>query len=307
LSLGWRGGLAPAPFVVGVGRSGTTLLRLMLDAHPELTIPPETHFVADLIALCGPDGAPAGEVGDLLVEHRQWGDFGLDSAALRERLAEGGATVSGASALRAFYGLYAEDQGKPRWGDKTPGHLTEMRSIAGTLPEARFVHLIRDGRDVLASRRRLLAAAGRPQVDAAQVAAGWRRRIDRGRRQGRRLDHYLEIRFEDLVAEPRATLIRVCELIDLAFDDAMLHHHERASRRLGEMDRDIDAGDGMRARSAAERAGQHARAAEPPRPELAGAWRETLSDADRRAFEREAGALLTELGYPVESNNPARA
>ena len=109
---------APAPFVVGVGRSGTTLLRLMLDAHPELAIPPETHFAPGLIERAH-EGAGADALVDEIVGTRAWADFGIQAERLRERvtaLGEGGA----ATVLRAFYGLCAEREGKPRWGDKTP-------------------------------------------------------------------------------------------------------------------------------------------------------------------------------------------
>src|SRR5687767_7251824 len=153
----WRrpraGGRQPAPFVVGVSRSGTTLLRLMLDAHPQLTIPPETHFVPELIRAAGRRRASAEGLAEIIVSQRQWGDFGVDEAELRLRL-EALDRVEPAGALRAFYGLYAEKQGKPRWGDKTPIYVEHMRGIAKALPEARFVHLIRDGRDVALSRIR---------------------------------------------------------------------------------------------------------------------------------------------------------
>ena len=78
--------LTPAPFVVGVGRSGTTMLRLMLDAHPELTIPPETHFVPDLIGMFEEGGATPDGVYTRLAEDRRWEDFHLDADALHQRL-----------------------------------------------------------------------------------------------------------------------------------------------------------------------------------------------------------------------------
>ena len=80
----------PAPFVVGVGRSGTTLLRLMLDSHPELAIPPETHFINPLIQASGrlrfnPNAATRTIVDD---ERRRWNDFGLDEEDLLARFQE---------------------------------------------------------------------------------------------------------------------------------------------------------------------------------------------------------------------------
>ena len=112
------------PIVVGVPRSGTTLLRLILDAHPELAIPPETGF---LPALAGP-GAPgdARTFLELLVgyppEAPGWADFGLDEGRLLEEVGRL-RPFSVADAVRCFYRAYAARHGKDRWGDKTPGYL----------------------------------------------------------------------------------------------------------------------------------------------------------------------------------------
>ena len=125
---------APAPFIVGVPRSGTTLLRLMLDAHPALAIPTETHFGPELIAACRGGGLDRDGVVELIAGHNRWQTFELDRSSIRDRLAAG-RSIEGGEALRAFYDAYAEAQGKPRWGDKTPGYLREMRLIQKALPE----------------------------------------------------------------------------------------------------------------------------------------------------------------------------
>ena len=143
-------GRPPAPFVVGATRSGSTLLRLMLDAHPEVAIPSETHFVPDVIKACRRGGAGADEVADLIIGHHRWGDFHLDPDELRRRL-RALPRVRPGDAVRTVFELYAEGKGKSRWGDKTPGYARHMPSIERALPEARFVHLIRDGRDVALS------------------------------------------------------------------------------------------------------------------------------------------------------------
>jgi hypothetical protein len=285
----------PAPFVVGVGRSGTTLLRMMLDAHPDLAIGPETHFVPDLIrASRGRRGSPERAL-RAIVESRRWGDFDLDAGELEARL-RGLDPFGPAGALRAFYALYAESQGKPRWGDKTPVYVTKMREIAATLPEARFVHLIRDGRDVALSRaRRAMRGAARPEAAARK----WRDRIREARRQAGRVPHYLEVRYEDLVTDTEPTLRRVAEFVELPWDEAMLAYHERAPERLREVARDLPPEEGKQHRPAEERMAAHALTAEPPSRERIGAWREQMSEADRSAFEHVAGDLLAELGYPV--------
>jgi len=286
----------PAPFVVGVGRSGTTLLRMMLDAHPELAIPPETHFVPGLIERAH-EGAGVDALVDEIVGARAWADFGIRAERLRERVTgqEGG----GAAVLRAFYGLCAEREGKGRWGDKTPIYVRSMRPIGGELPEARFVHLIRDGRDVALSRRARGMGAGKPIADTADR---WRRRIEEARAQARRLrGRYFELRYEDLVTRPEPQLRRVCELIELDYDAAMLDYHERAGERLAELG-DLPAEGDRRERAGAERQASHALAASPPTSARTGAWRERMSPADRAEFEAVAGGLLVELGYEVPSS-----
>jgi hypothetical protein len=285
----------PAPFVVGVGRSGTTLLRLMLDSHPELAIGPETGFAPDVVRACRSRGVSPGELMALLREQRSWGDFDLDESELERRIAAASRLDAGA-ALRAFYGLYAESQGKPRWGDKTPAYVKRMPMIERALPEARFVHVIRDGRDVALSRaKRAMRQAATPE----RAAETWRKRILKARKQAERLQGYLEVRYEDLVTDTEATLRRVTELIALDWDDAMLRYHERAPERLAEISRDLPAKGTKASRPGAERAAAHALATEPPKAERIAAWREQMSGSDRDAYESVAGELLVDLGYEV--------
>jgi hypothetical protein len=277
-----------------MGRSGTTLLRLMLDAHPALVIPPETHFVPAVVEACA-EGADADGVLEAMTSVRQWGDHGIEPDEMLGRL-RGLDRLDATSAVRAFYAIHTERAAKPRWGDKTPIYVESMREIAGALPEARFVHLIRDGRDVALSR----AARGFGKDQSGQRAgARWRKRIRAARRQARHLDHYLELRYEDLVADPEPVLHRACELCELDYDAAMLSYHERAADRMAEMARDLPGRDGESVRPAEERMAAHAMTQKPPSQSRVGVWREEMSPEDIEGFEAEAGDLLAELGYPV--------
>jgi sulfotransferase family protein len=284
----------PAPFVVGVNRSGTTLLRMMLDAHPELTIPPETHFVPELIAAAeSKDPAPETLLATITGQ-REWGDFGLDEDELLERF-RAIEPLNAGDALRAFYSAYAERAGKPRWGEKTPIYVKSMRKIERALPEARFVHVIRDGRDVALSIRD--RAVKEHPID--RIAERWVRRITRAREQARHLAHYEEIRYENLILDTRPTLERVCELFELPWDDALLDYHERSADRLEEMKRELP-DDGKRTTLSVERRmATHARTTEKPDPRRASRWRESMDRSDRAQFESIAGPLLVELGYQV--------
>jgi hypothetical protein len=286
----------PAPFVVGLTRSGTTLLRMMLDAHPELAIPPETHFVPDLIKT-----ARAGEGADAMLaamtSNRTWDDFGMDAAAMRARL-EAVDPGDGAAAVRAFFTAYAEGQGKPRWGDKTPAYMLSIQRIGRTLPEARFIHLIRDGRDVALSQT---ARALNEQPARPEQAARWVKRIGKSREQAATLKgpRYVEARYEDLVRDPETTLRRICAFVELPWDEAMLRYHERAAGRLAEMAGSLRAEGRHAEQVAGYRIENHAATTEPPDPAKLDKWRREMAPDEVRAYEAVAGDLLAELGYEV--------
>jgi len=295
VSLPFRRRPTPVPFVVGVGRSGTTLLRLMLDAHPDLAMPPETGFIPGLIAAAKREGATPESLLEAITSHRKWGDFPISEEELLDRW-RSLERLRARPAVRAFYELYAEKQSKPRWGDKTPGYTMYMRRISRVLPEARFIHVIRDGRAVALSRMRTLAL--RP-TEMEKVARRWRKRLGKAREQGAQLDHYLEVRYEELVREPEPNLRRVAEFIDLPWEEGMLSYHRRSEERLAELDRDIPAWGKKLPRSAESRMALHQQTTKPPDETRIDRWRTELSADEVATFEREAGALLVELGYPL--------
>ena len=280
--------LAPAPFIVGVMRSGTTLLRLMLDAHPQLTITPETKFLSDLMDATANGRASADEAMAPLLASTRWPDFHLSDDDMRERL-RAAEPLDPTKAARIIYQAYAERIGKPRWGDKTPGHAVRMPRIARALPEARFIHLIRDGRDVTVSRRR---RADEP-APVAKHAKRWQARIRSTRRRAGRIEHYLEERYEELVTDPEPVLRRVCDFVELGYDPAMLSYHEHAAERLKEIANPLGR------KSGEWRLAAHALAAEPPKPDRIGAWREAMTADEIAEFEAAAGETLRELGYEL--------
>jgi hypothetical protein len=291
---------APAPFVVGVGRSGTTLLRMMLDAHRELAIPPETHFVLPIIQASGrirfnPSIAARSIVRD---ERRRWNDFGLEQADLLARF-EAIEPFNTTDALRAFYLLYAEKHGKPRWGDKTPDYVRKMKKIQKTLPEARFIHVIRDGRDAGLSQNARVVNRGKEPVPPREMARRWRKRIIKSREDAAEIadEDYLEVRYEDLVRDTEGVLRGVCELVELDFDPAMLDYHERAEERLQEMAGALPAKKGRPEREAGERVAAHAMTTKPPDSDRVAVWKREMSTSENAEFEEAAGYLLDDLGY----------
>jgi hypothetical protein len=285
---------APAPFVVGVTRSGTTLLRLMLDAHPQLAVPPETHFALDVIAAFKQGPVSPERFVEIVTTHRRWPDFGLDADVLLARVAELQPLAPG-PALRAFYRYYADHAGKPRWGGKTPGYLRKMAKIEKALPEARFVHLVRDGRDVAVS----ITGLHFGPRSVPEAAHRWAKRIRVAREQGARVRHYTELRYEDLIQDPERSLRGICDFVELDWDPAMLDYHDRAEDRLQEITRDLPRSREGEVIPAQQRVGIHALASQPPQADRVGRWRTEMSASDQAAFVESAGDLLAELGYPT--------
>jgi hypothetical protein len=272
---------APFVFVVGRGRSGTTLVRAMLEEHPRMAIPEESHFVVQLARQSAryerDGGFDVHRFAQDLFGHwafRRWGISRDDTwRALREAHPQ-----DVASALRAVYASYARSVGKERYGDKTPSYVMNIDLLGRTFPEAVFVHIIRDGRDVALS---YLATDFGPRT-VAHAAMLWDRFVRAGRDAGGRLgsDRYLEIRYEELVADPERVLHDVCGFVGLSFDERMLRYHERAAAFVPSL----------------AQGEHHTNLYRPPTAGLRD-WRREMSHRQLAVFESIAGGLLDELGY----------
>jgi hypothetical protein len=285
----------PFPVVVGCPRSGTSLLAVMLDSHPELAVPPETSFVGTLAALQGAGDVLRNAFFDVVTADRitisNWSDFGLEKDALRTRLdAIEPFTVS--AGLRAFYALYAESQGKPRCGEKTPGYVFMMPQIAALLPEAHFIHLIRDPGDTALSWRKTWFA---PSQDLRVLGEAWRKHVEAGRRAAALVRRYSEVRFEDLVRHPERELRRVCEYLALRWDPVVLDYGAQGAARVEQLQGRQHARGQMIARE--ERTRIHANLTRAPDTDRLAVWRREMTDAERRGLEDAAGPLVHELGY----------
>jgi hypothetical protein len=265
--------------VLGVRRSGTTLLRVMLDRNAELAIPDESYFVPQL-ARRHPGTVDAAAFVDDLRRMPTLVEWELPPEAVARRLRPG--RTSG-EAIAAVFEAYAAARGKPRWGDKTPLYMQHLPLLERLFPAAQFVHLIRDGRDAALSflsvpEGIMTEGWGHPR-DAAGFACQWATEVRAARALGARvgLARYLEVRYEALVAEPEAELRRVCSFAALEYDNAML---------------------GYVGRTDSARKAHQQRLNEPPRVGVR-SWQSEMAAADVAAFEAVAGDLLNELGYEV--------
>jgi hypothetical protein len=161
---------------------------------------------------------------DTILAHPSVARWDVDPDEVRAHVAAVRPTTY-ADLVRAVFSAYAASRGKPRWGDKTPGYVTHLPQLRALFPDAKFVHVVRDGRAVAVS------LGERPWGPASAIAGAfwWRTKAGRGRRDGLALpsDRYLEVRHEDLLADPAAELARVCAFLGEEYSPAMLEYRDR--------------------------------------------------------------------------------
>jgi hypothetical protein len=245
----------------------------MLDAHPRLRVFNEVSLVAGLAPRRTRPWTRPATVEDVIA-HPRFERLGIKPDAAR--------VASAAARPSTYAGLVdsvmtaaARAHGKPRWGEKTPGYVRVAPLLARHFPDARFVHVIRDGREVAAA----LTDRDWGPPSAVMGALWWRRALAPRRRLARRLgpSRYHELRLERLIADPPAELHRLCAFLGEEYDPAMLEYH-LAIREEELWD-----------------ARKHV--AKPPTPGLRD-WTAGLSARQQRAVESVCAPLLASLGYP---------
>jgi hypothetical protein len=271
----------PVPFIVGMGRSGNTLVRVMLDSHPELAIPDEAQFRTRMSYEYERYERPGGVdreafISDLAREpsFQRWN---LDIDDVRAALTRN-PPRSFPDAIEEIFLCFARSKGKPRFGDKTPEAVLQLSLMAELFPRTRFIHVIRDGRDVALSHLSL----ERGIDSVGEAAIHWKRQVERGQSDGALLGpgRYIEVRYEDLIVHPEAVLRSICELIEVDFDERMLRYYERTPEIYGTNQPPTT----------------HASVYLPPTRGLRD-WRQQMKGKDLEIFEAIAGDLLDRLGY----------
>lgn len=289
--------IAPA-FIVGVPRSGTTILVHLMGTHPLLAPIYETRFLRNLVRLCaraswfcGDSFLPAMA---RLVAHRairlqlvkecqrfrkkaiayHGGPSGKSIRYTGEELERetdlwlnrlekgclpGGEIYRSAKEfVDRLFAIHCERLNKPYWIDKTPGLLNHLGGLSKIYPGAKCIHIIRDGRDVAVS----IVSQRWGANNLRDAAERWKNLMLEGRRgvDARRLS-YMEVRYENLIDSSAATLTGILDFLGLAGDPKeMLSHFKLHDRSIG-------------------------------------AWRTVFTGEDRKSFAKAAGDLLIELGY----------
>lgn len=243
-------GFVKAPiFLVGSERSGTTLIRLMLDGHPQISFLCEFEY--SILSMSDDGKHPnLGEYVERLREDRIFkaAKFSIDES------------LDFPSLLNSFLVQKRDRDGKPIVGATVHYHFDRLLKI---WPDARFIHLLRDGRDVARSVIEMGWAGNmytgvEPWIEAENLWTELSKTLPEGRR--------IDVRYEELVSEPVETLTRVCNWVGVPYDPAMLSYSERSTYG-------------------------------PPSAKLIGQWKRKLTPEEVALAECRIGDMLQERGY----------
>jgi hypothetical protein len=282
----------PYLFIVGCARSGTTLVHRIVDAHPEIAISPEMHWITRQFK--SRNGLVASELVSELTRHKRFAQFEIPREQF-EGLLDPGEALPYPTFLRRVFGLYGKIKNKPLVGNKTPAYVRNMPTFHALWPDAKFVHIIRDGRDVCMSilnwkkaERTVGRYASWDEDPVSTTALWWERKVRKAREDGAALGPglYHEMHYEDLVDDPQRECKRLCEFLGVPYDEAMIRFAEGKTRT-----------DLPNARKTPKKAWL---------PITSGMrnWRTEMPATDIQRFEAAAGNLLEELGYERNFSRP---
>jgi hypothetical protein len=283
-------GCDPYLFIVGCARSGTTLVHRMVDAHPQIAITPEMHWITRQFK--SRSGLVTPELVSELTGHKRFAQFEIPREEF-EGLLGSGEALPYPTFLNRVFGLYGKIKNKPLVGNKTSGYVRRISTFHALWPEAKFVHIIRDGRDVCLSVlnwNKAERTAGRyaswEEDPVSTTALWWERKVRKAREDGAVLGPglYHEMFYEDLVEDPERECKRLCEFLGVPYQDAMIRFHEGRERVKP----------GRSAKSAWLKVTSGLRD-----------WRTEMCTGDVERFEAAAGDLLQELGYERAVPNPS--
>lgn len=268
-------------FIVGSGRSGSTLLRLMLASHSRISIPPETWYIAPLIAQLPIDApltpAQVDHAVSIMTGHYRWSDLSLDAADFRRLIA----ALSDPwlrDLIEVVYRWYMTKEGKSRWGDKTPNYIEIAPAIATMFPDAKFIHLIRDGRDVAKSFQRQRWYGPWLHDNTKE----WTRAVQYDRKWSAMWaeERLLRVRYEDLIVDPEGTLRELCAFIGEIFESEMLSWKRKIEQSVPGRERAI-----------------HARLYEDMNAADVSRWKREMTGREVFVAESFMGRWLSQCGY----------
>ncbi len=269
-------------FIVGAQRSGTTLLRLILNAHSAIAIPEEGTFWMPLLrsersALGGRiSGKKLQRYIEYIRKNSQFRAWRLDAESKLQEILERGDTTL-AELMESVYSLYARSQNKMFWGDKTPSFFRKIDELSQLFPSAKFIHIVRDGRDVFLSMRKR-----EPSRDNIAVAAlEWMRKVETASRSIERLgsERGYVITYESLLENPEQEVANLCAFLNIEFEHGMSEFYKSSEKYIGQKHSDL--------------------IFQPLSKVSVGKWKAELTGKECRIFGVIAHNCLQKMGYPI--------
>jgi hypothetical protein len=266
---------------------------LILNAHSRIVIPPEAH-IASFLRRCeskyGPlvNEANRRQVAERLVSKRRMKEWEFDSEEMYMRVMEADPPTP-AGVFGALMSLWTDKASKPRWGEKTPGTYRFLPEVNQWFPDSQVIHIVRDGRDVAVSCLNPPFADLYDKGNVYEVAVRWRHAMACCRRAKRELgsDRFLQIRYEDLTADPKTVTRSICEFLGERFEPAMLDYHESAKTHVARGDSSF-----------------HERTKESVNRGRVERWRSDATPGFIAGFEGIASRDLEALGYSLSGITP---
>lgn len=276
-------------FIVGAPRSGTTLLQYMLRSHPSISVPTgESHFIVPLLK----NSEKFGDLNKLTnikkvlnAMYEQSQDFldtdlhgiKFDIEVIAQQVQELGIN-SIEKIIELLFNLNALGEGKVRWGDKTPYYVLHMPFLKTYFPEAKFIHIVRDGRDCALSMFNRQKDFG--IINIYHAAKYWQQYVETGSVEGKKLgaQDYMEVRYEDLLEKPEESLRKICTFLHEPFYDSLINFKKSSEK------------------------GKTPLLQSPIQKQNKNKWKKAMTARNIMLFEGAASLTLKEFGYNI--NNP---
>jgi len=270
-------------FIIGSGRSGNTLLRTILTGNSDLSIPPESYRLPFAIKRFHIHNNRdwkeiVAEVLDEFYSCREFYTWEINLDEVRDRLMnidESRRTLS--NIFDELYCAYSRKHAPESriWGDKTPLNTLYLDWIGSVYPKSKFIHIIRDGRDVADSYLRM-----KRYQKLEEAARRWNTSINLAQSFGsKRGDDYMEMRYEELVTDTEPVIRQACSFLGIDYSPSMLDHTSRVDK-LGDTDK-----------------AHHSNLTKPINSESVGKWKKNFSDSEQKEVNRLLRQNLLSLGY----------
>ena len=221
-------------FIVGTQRSGTTLLRLILNSHSLIAVPEEATFLMPLLKRRYLQTKISGEDLQSLINYLrlnpQFSLWSKDYSKYFDILLQK-KEIHVKELINDLFTIYAHYEGKKIWGDKTPSFFRKIDILYTLFPNAKFIHIVRDGRDVFNSWRKIDASKNNAPV----VAMDWSYKLYEIEKSFKKIPdkNKITIRYEDLLDEPEKVLLDVCLFLGVEYESEMLNFYKKSKKYIG--------------------------------------------------------------------------